>query len=51
VVADNGDGLPGEVHESGLRNVRERAARLGGTCEVATSAEGTTVTWSVPFGQ
>jgi signal transduction histidine kinase len=49
VVADNGRGLPDDVQESGLSNIRDRAARLGGTCEVSSSAEGTTVTWSVPF--
>ena len=49
VVADNGAGLPDGVQESGLRNIRDRAARLGGTCEVSSSPEGTTVTWCVPF--
>ncbi|WP_036227188.1 GAF domain-containing protein [Marmoricola sp. URHB0036] len=49
-VCDNGGGLPGDVHESGLKNVRDRATRLGGTCEVVSSPDGTTVTWSVPFG-
>jgi signal transduction histidine kinase len=49
VVSDNGGGLPDDVHESGLRNVRNRAIQLGGVCEVVSSVEGTTVTWSVPF--
>ncbi|HET8960045.1 GAF domain-containing sensor histidine kinase, partial [Nocardioides sp.] len=30
-VTDNGKGIPGERHESGLRNVRRRAADRGGT--------------------
>jgi signal transduction histidine kinase len=49
VVADNGRGLPDDVQESGLRNVRERAERLGGLCEVISSEDGTTVRWTVPF--
>jgi signal transduction histidine kinase len=48
-VADDGGGLAGHVHESGLRNMRERAERRGGTFQVeSASGEGTTVTWSVP---
>lgn len=50
VVADTGGGLPAGVTESGLRNVRERAAQLGGSCRVDSSDEGTVVTWSVPLG-
>ena len=50
-VADDGRGLDGHVHESGLRNMRERAERRGGTFLVeSASGEGTTVTWSVPAG-
>jgi signal transduction histidine kinase len=49
VVADDGRGLPAGVSESGLANVRKRAANLGGTCEVASGAAGTTVTWRVPL--
>ncbi|GAA4744006.1 two-component system sensor histidine kinase [Nocardioides endophyticus] len=48
-VSDNGRGIPGEIVESGLSNMRERAERLGGRCEVTSSGEqGTTVRWSVP---
>ncbi len=50
VVADNGIGMPEDVRESGLGNIRERATRLGGVCGVESSDEGTTITWSVPFG-
>ena len=50
VVADNGGGLPPDLQESGLGNIRDRAARLGGECTVDSSEHGTTVTWSVPFG-
>jgi signal transduction histidine kinase len=50
VVADNGGGLPPGVQESGLSNIRERAVQLGGSCLVDSSTEGTTITWSVPFG-
>jgi signal transduction histidine kinase len=48
-VADDGKGLDEHVPESGLRNMRERAERRGGTLTVRTAlGEGTTVTWSVP---
>ncbi len=49
LVADNGRGLPPDVRESGLGNVRERAARLGGTCVVESSEQGTAITWTVPL--
>jgi two-component system, NarL family, sensor histidine kinase DevS len=49
VVSDNGGGIIRENPESGLRNIRDRAVRLGGVCEVVSSPDGTTVTWSVPF--
>ena len=49
VVADNGEGLPPDVRESGLRTMRERAERLGGTCAVESSPAGTTITWTVPL--
>jgi signal transduction histidine kinase len=48
VVTDNGRGLPEDVQESGLSNIRDRATDLGGRCEVESSSEGTTVTWTVP---
>jgi signal transduction histidine kinase len=48
-VSDDGTGLPQEVAESGLRNMRERAVRLGGSFVVTSvPGEGTTVTWTVP---
>ena len=51
VVTDDGIGLPEDVQESGLRNIRERATKLGGTCTIESSpGEGTTVTWTVPLG-
>jgi signal transduction histidine kinase len=49
VVADNGDGFAPDVRESGLRSMRERAERLGGSCVVESSGEGTTVSWTVPL--
>jgi signal transduction histidine kinase len=50
-VTDDGRGLPDEVTESGLRNLRERAERLGGRCEVRSERDhGTTVVWEVPVG-
>jgi signal transduction histidine kinase len=48
-VADDGRGLDEGVHESGLRNMRDRAVRRGGSFVVeSTPGEGTTLTWSVP---
>ena len=50
VVADNGSGMPEDVQEGGLRNIRERAQMLGGTCAVeSTNETGTTVSWTVPL--
>lgn len=50
VVVDNGTGLPAEIAESGLRNIRDRAVRLGGACSVGPSpGGGTTVRWTVPL--
>ena len=48
-VTDDGRGLDESVPESGLRNMRERAERRGGTFVVeSVLGEGTSVTWSVP---
>jgi len=48
-VEDNGTGLPDDLdHVGGLANMRERAERLSGTCEVSNSSLGTTVSWTVP---
>ena len=49
LVTDDGRGLPPDVTESGLRNIRGRAVQLGGRCVVDSSAAGTTITWSVPL--
>jgi signal transduction histidine kinase len=51
-VADDGRGLGDDVHESGLRNMRERAERRGGTFVVESApGAGTTLTWSVPLAR
>ena len=48
-VTDDGRGLDESVPESGLRNMRERAERRGGTFVVESArGEGTSVTWTVP---
>jgi signal transduction histidine kinase len=48
-VTDDGQGFPQEVAESGLRNMRERAVRRGGTFSISSApGEGTRVTWRVP---
>ncbi len=49
-VRDDGRGLPADARPGvGLASMRERAAELGGTCEVRGSAEGTTVTARLPL--
>lgn len=49
VVTDNGRGLGNPTRRSGLANLAERAARLGGAFEVRARDEGGTVLrWSVP---
>jgi signal transduction histidine kinase len=51
VVSDDGRGMPEAAPESGLRNMRERAERRGGSCTVESSAgHGTSICWSVPLG-
>jgi signal transduction histidine kinase len=48
-VADDGRGIPPDVAESGLRNIRRRAEQRGGTCDIESAVDvGTTVRWSVP---
>jgi signal transduction histidine kinase len=49
-VTDDGIGLADDRQESGLRNVRRRAAALGGSLELARNvAPGTTLVWRVPL--
>jgi signal transduction histidine kinase len=53
-VADNGTGMASDAASErggglGLVNMRRRAEKLGGRLDVASSAEGTTVVWSVPL--
>ncbi len=51
-VADDGNGLPQPPRGTGfgLRNLVDRAAAFGGTCEVTSGADGsgTVVVWQVP---
>ncbi len=50
-VTDNGKGTPAERRESGLRNVRRRAADHGGTLRLlGEEPHGTRLEWSVPLG-
>ncbi len=51
-VTDNGCGLPAVRTESGLANLRQRAADLGGRMEVGAGSgdgPGTVLTWMVPL--
>jgi signal transduction histidine kinase len=51
-VADNGAGIPAGGRRSGLRNMAERAERLGGGLDVTGSAgRGTTLVGHVPVGE
>jgi signal transduction histidine kinase len=48
-VSDDGRGIPDGAHLSGLRNMRERATDLGGSCRVSSRpGGGTLVEWRVP---
>jgi two-component system, NarL family, sensor histidine kinase DevS len=48
-VRDNGCGIPADVTRRGLRNIADRAATVGGRCDVESSPNtGTDVTWWVP---
>ena len=53
VVADDGDGIgDGTPSGLGLKNLRQRAERLGGSVELGRSREGgTRLTWHVPIGK
>ncbi|MFJ9690254.1 GAF domain-containing sensor histidine kinase [Streptomyces bacillaris] len=51
-VTDDGVGLPEGAHGSGLRNLAERAGRLGGTFSAAARPDphhGTVLEWRVPL--
>lgn len=52
IVRDDGAGIPSSHRlGSGLLNMHDRAARLGGTCTVTSGDRvGTTVRWQVPVG-
>ena len=50
VVADDGDGIGDAPAGHGLKNLRQRAERLGGSVELGRSREGgTRLTWHVPL--
>ena len=49
-VRDDGSGIdPAVTRRSGLRNLRERAERRGGSFTLDTGADGTRVSWRVPI--
>ncbi|GLX05016.1 GAF domain-containing protein [Microbispora sp. NBRC 16548] len=51
VVEDNGVGIPAEGRRSGLRNLADRAERLGGALTLTSpEAGGARLEWSVPLG-
>lgn len=50
IVSDTGVGISVDRVESGLRNVRDRAALLGGSVQIEPNqGPGTTLTWTVPL--
>lgn len=52
VVTDDGVGMTADVVESGLRNIRHRAERLGGASAVEPGdGGGTRLRWSVPLAR
>ncbi len=51
VVTDNGRGMSPGGHESGLRNIRQRAADLGGSVRIDTAVDnGFKLSWRIPVG-
>ena len=49
-VSDDGKGFSGRRRESGLRNLRDRAASVGGSCEIESDVgAGTVVRWRAPL--
>jgi len=47
---DDGVGIPAKVKRSGLNNLRDRAAKRGGTFEARSNhPQGTVLTWRVPI--
>lgn len=50
-IIDNGCGIPADnQRRSGLANMRRRAGKLGGTCEITLAPEGGThVRWAAPL--
>jgi signal transduction histidine kinase len=50
-VADNGIGIPPDARRSGLRNLAQRADKLGGELRLGPAGPagaGTELTWRVP---
>jgi signal transduction histidine kinase len=48
-VGDDGGGISAGSAQSGLRNIRDRAEGLGGTCTIESGeGTGTVICWSVP---
>jgi signal transduction histidine kinase len=51
-VSDNGVGIGEVTRESGLRNIRERAQKLGGLLELRSNdPQGTVIDWRVPLAE
>jgi signal transduction histidine kinase len=48
-VTDDGIGIPGDGHRSGLANMATRASILGGSFAASGGRTGTVVTWMVPL--
>jgi signal transduction histidine kinase len=49
-VTDDGAGIPADISEGGLGNMRDRAYKHGGKLSVTSApGEGTTITWIVPI--
>jgi signal transduction histidine kinase len=49
-VRDNGSGMSGTTRRSGLANLEQRAAKLGGSFRIeSTAGRGTELEWRVPL--
>jgi len=49
-VRDNGSGISKTARRSGLRNLEERASKLGGTLRIGSApGGGTELDWRVPL--
>ncbi|WP_411698784.1 GAF domain-containing protein [Conyzicola sp.] len=49
-ISDDGVGFSAATRRSGIANLEARATQRGGTFELGSTGDGTTLSWKVPFG-